>query len=861
MTILNNDQPVTTEAELNAAIAAADAAAPGSYTIEIGGQIDLTTALAVIDLHSGVSLSITGTTADGSAPHPQTIDGENDQRGFFIYSGDVTIDDLTIANAVTVGSAGASGGGGGGAGLGGGLFVAGSVGQAVVPVVTLDNVKFSNDAAKGGSGGAGGAQGGHGGQGGEGIAEGIGLGGGSGAAGGSGGAGVGGSTGVGGRAAGGSGGTGGAGGFPIISSGGLGGFNPHNGHAPAVGGFGYSGGFGGGGGGGGGSGAGGGGGGRTPGGGGGGAGGNGAGGGSGGRGGFGGFGGGGGGGGGAGGGGGGGTGGVGGSGALGGSGGTPGTGGFGAGDGGSGGDGSSGQNGGASIGGTGGNAGAGGGGGGGLGAGGDIFVQHGATLIIAGGSLSGGSAIGGSGGAAGSSGAQAGGTGQGFGSGIFLQGDQSVTFAAAVGQTTLVADVIADQDGSVGAQNFTAGKGGVVIDAASGGMVEFSAHNTYTGTTEVKGGTLLVDGSIAKSAVTVDSGGTIGGTGTAGAVTVDSGGTFAPGDPSTFTVASLTLASGATFKEQIGGPSPGTGGAGGYDQTVVESGGAVALGGATLDVSLVDGFAPGIGESFSIITAAGQSQIGITISGTFAGLAQGATFEADGVWFRISYDSGGNSESVTLTDVACYRRGTLIAAARGEVPVENLKIGDEVMTASGALRPIKWLGRRSYGGRFIMGRKDILPVCIKAGALDIGVPKRDLWISPHHAMYFGDRGSGVLIEAKDLVNGVSVVQAERLDKVEYVHVELESHDVIIAEGALSETFLDDDNRLMFHNGHEYRALYGGEPAEPAARYCAPRFEDGYEVEKVRRRLASRAKLHRPPARDPRIKVYRRATGS
>ncbi len=179
MTILNNGQPVTNEADLNAAITAANAAAPGSYTIEIGAQINLTTALAAIDLHSGVSLSITGTTADGSAPHPQTIDGENDQRGFFIYSGDVTIDDLTIANAVAVGSAGASGGGGGGAGLGGGLFVAGSVGQAVVPVVTLDNVKFSNDAAKGGSGGAGGAQGGHGGQGGEGIAEGIGLGGGS----------------------------------------------------------------------------------------------------------------------------------------------------------------------------------------------------------------------------------------------------------------------------------------------------------------------------------------------------------------------------------------------------------------------------------------------------------------------------------------------------------------------------------------------------------------------------------------------------------------------------------------------------------------------------------------------------------
>ena len=54
---------------------------------------------------------------------------------------------------------------------------------------------------------------------------------------------------------------------------------------------------------------------------------------------------------------------------------------------------------------------------------------------------------------------------------------------------------------------------------------------------------------------------------------------------------------------------------------------------------------------------------------------------------------------------------------------------------SGAVRPIKWIGRRSYSGRFVMGRKDILPICIKAGALDDNVPRRDLWISPHHAMY------------------------------------------------------------------------------------------------------------------------------
>ena len=205
-----------------------------------------------------------------------------------------------------------------------------------------------------------------------------------------------------------------------------------------------------------------------------------------------------------------------------------------------------------------------------------------------------------------------------------------------------------------------------------------------------------------------------------------------------------------------------------------------------------------------------------------------------------------------LVDQPCYCCGTLILTDRGEVPVEDLVIGDKVMTMSGKLRPIKWIGRRSYGGRFVMGRKDILPICIKAGALDDNVPKRDLWISPHHAMYL----EGVLIEAKDLLNGVSVVQAERVDRVEYFHIELDSHDVIIAEDAVSETFVDDDSRGMFHNAHEYRRLYP-EALPEAAQYCAPRLEDGYEVERARQRIALRAGLQ-SRAEKPRIGALRGA---
>ena len=205
--------------------------------------------------------------------------------------------------------------------------------------------------------------------------------------------------------------------------------------------------------------------------------------------------------------------------------------------------------------------------------------------------------------------------------------------------------------------------------------------------------------------------------------------------------------------------------------------------------------------------------------------------------FTVSHASG-------FADVgmACYCPGTLIQTERGQKRVEDLKIGDEVMTMSGALRPIKWIGRRRYGGRFVMGRKDILPICIKAGALDDNVPRRDLWISPHHAMYFKDKHlEGVLIEAKDLVNGASIVLVERVDKVEYFHIELDTHDVIIAEGALSESYIDDDSRGIFHNADEYRVLYP-ETVTGIAQYCAPRLEDGYEVEAIRQQIALRAGL-------------------
>jgi hypothetical protein len=216
------------------------------------------------------------------------------------------------------------------------------------------------------------------------------------------------------------------------------------------------------------------------------------------------------------------------------------------------------------------------------------------------------------------------------------------------------------------------------------------------------------------------------------------------------------------------------------------------------------------------------------------------------------YPANGYIQNVTQrayvppgNNAPCYCTGTRILTDHGEVAVEVLAIGDIVITASGARRPIRWIGTRSYTGRFANTNPAVLPVCVRAGALADGIPARDLWVSPDHALYLDD----VLIPAEQLVNGATILKAERVESVTYWHVELDSHDVLVAEGAAAESFVDDGGRAIFHNAASFRALYPREAAwSPAAVYCAPRVTDGYVLEAVRRRLVLHAGLPVAPAR-------------
>jgi hypothetical protein len=204
-------------------------------------------------------------------------------------------------------------------------------------------------------------------------------------------------------------------------------------------------------------------------------------------------------------------------------------------------------------------------------------------------------------------------------------------------------------------------------------------------------------------------------------------------------------------------------------------------------------------------------------AGNYAGL----TYEGDpiiiseGSAYLLSNTNYGPSiiTPVTTNDFTCYCGGTLILTEQGDVPVEHLAIGDTVITADGGRQPVRWIGHRTIrtqGGRYLFADPLLVnPIRIRAGALGENLPKRDLRVSPEHAILIGD----ILVQAGALVNDVSIVREDHLPEVlTYYHVELAEHALMLAEGVAAESFVDNVNRLSFDNGTEREAMIGGAPS-------------------------------------------------
>lgn len=175
----------------------------------------------------------------------------------------------------------------------------------------------------------------------------------------------------------------------------------------------------------------------------------------------------------------------------------------------------------------------------------------------------------------------------------------------------------------------------------------------------------------------------------------------------------------------------------------------------------------------------------------------------------------------------CFGAGTRISTTRGAIAVEDIRPGDRAVLAAGGARAVIWTGHR----RAVFGADapaEAWPVRVARGAFGPGCPSRDLVLSPDHAVFVG----GVLVPIAALADGAGIAPV-RMEEIVYVHVELDRHDVILAEGLPVESFLENGNRQAFD------AAFPEDMAAQEQVPCAPIVRQGAIVEDIRRGLALR----------------------
>lgn len=169
-----------------------------------------------------------------------------------------------------------------------------------------------------------------------------------------------------------------------------------------------------------------------------------------------------------------------------------------------------------------------------------------------------------------------------------------------------------------------------------------------------------------------------------------------------------------------------------------------------------------------------------------------ATLDITGNFSTGSFDVQSDSGDTMI--ILCFYPGTRIATPGREVAVEALRPGDLVNTANGA-KPVRWVGENPVSTKFADPLR-VLPVRIRASALGEGLPVRDLLVSPDHAIFI----AGILAQAGALVNGQTILREAAVpEQFTFYHVELDTHELLFAEGVMAESFVDNLDRMYFSN--------------------------------------------------------------
>ncbi len=187
--------------------------------------------------------------------------------------------------------------------------------------------------------------------------------------------------------------------------------------------------------------------------------------------------------------------------------------------------------------------------------------------------------------------------------------------------------------------------------------------------------------------------------------------------------------------------------------------------------------------------------------------------------------------------IACFVAGTRLATESGEVAVQSLRVGDRVRAVlTGRWETVAWIGHRVIDITRHPRKEQVWPIRVSAHAFGPCQPGRDLWLSPHHGVYVND----VLIPVGLLANGTTIRQIQ-LPAIDYWHVELPRHEVILAEGLPSESYLDIGDRTDFLLAGPFTTLFpvfGSRRADGEG--CAPLVTDGPALEAARLMVGERA---------------------
>ncbi|WP_278878529.1 Hint domain-containing protein, partial [Paracoccus yeei] len=144
--------------------------------------------------------------------------------------------------------------------------------------------------------------------------------------------------------------------------------------------------------------------------------------------------------------------------------------------------------------------------------------------------------------------------------------------------------------------------------------------------------------------------------------------------------------------------------------------------------------------------------------------------------------------------VPCFAGGTMILTEAGEMPVERLVPGTRVMTRDNGLQELRWTGSRVVDAAMLDQNPNLRPIRIAAGALGNGLPRRELIVSPQHRVLVRSRiaqkmfgAAEVLVAAKQLLQIDGIDIATDLESVEYFHFLFDRHEIVLSEGAETES--------------------------------------------------------------------------